>query len=209
MDISCNSCSAKLVLPDVQVPKGVDSFKVKCPKCQGAIQVQVGKPAEGAPAQSAPKSYVPAGDTDFVEGRKLAMVCLDAVASRAAVQAALETMGCTVHVPASGEEAVLRLRRNRYELLIVHEAYGGAPDQNLVLKTLQPMGMALRRHICVGLVGKEVLTLDHMTAFAKSVNFVVAEKDLDKAGVIIRQAAADNDQFYRGFREALKEAGRV
>ncbi|MFA6317871.1 MAG: hypothetical protein WC943_10670 [Elusimicrobiota bacterium] len=208
MDIICNSCSTKLVMPDAQVPKGVDAFRVKCPKCQGTIAVQVNKPADSA-ARPGPAPLVPAGEHDFVEGRKLAMVCIDAPQQSSAVQASLESQGYTVHAPAKAEEAVQRFRRSRYDLLVVHEAYGGSPDQNLLLKTIQPMAMALRRHTCVGLVSREAQTLDHMTAFARSVNFVISEKDLDKAGAVIRQAVGDNDQFYRSFREALKEAGRI
>jgi hypothetical protein len=47
-----------------------------------------------------------------------------------------------------------------------------------------------------------------MAAFAKSVNFVVAERELNKLSGILRQAVTENDQFYRVFRESLREAGR-
>ena len=148
-------------------------------------------------------------DEDFAEGRRLAMACFDSPEAQSQAKAALEEAGYTVHVPSKPEEAVARLRRIRYEVLLLDEAYGGSAEGNAVLRAVQPMAMPLRRHMCVGLVGKELRTLDNMTAFAKSVNFVVAERELGKIKAITRQAVADNDQFYRVFRESLQEAGRV
>jgi hypothetical protein len=63
--------------------------------------------------------------------------------------------------------------------------------------------------MCVGLIGKQFRTLDNMTAFVKSVSFVVAEREIAKIKAITRQAVAENDQFYRVFREALREAGKA
>jgi predicted Zn-dependent protease len=48
-----------------------------------------------------------------------------------------------------------------------------------------------------------------MAAFAQSVNFVVAERDLSKLKAIVNEAISENDQFYRVFREALHEAGKL
>ena len=101
------------------------------------------------------------------------------------------------------------MKRNRYEVVLIHEEYGGGADKNLILKAIQPMAMNLRRHMCVGLVGGKFRTLDNMMAFSKSVNFVVAESDLDKIKQITRHAAADNDQFYSVFRETARAAGKI
>ncbi|MFA5138270.1 MAG: hypothetical protein WC728_03475 [Elusimicrobiota bacterium] len=169
-------------------------------------------PQPSAPPPPAPEAPPPPAaltDEDFAEGRKLAMACFDSAEAQSQVKAALEEAGYTVHAPANPQEAVLRLRRTRYEVLILGEEYGGSAENNPVLKAIQPMAMALRRHMCVGLVGKSLRTLDNMTAFARSVNFVVAERELGKIKAITRQAVADNDQFYRIFREALVDAGRA
>lgn len=150
----------------------------------------------------------PAED-EFVEDRKLALVCFDSAPHRATVKTALDGLGYTVHIPLKPEDAVQRIRANRYELVIIHEEYGGSKESNLVLQTIQPMTMALRRHMCVGLVGGQFRTFDNMTAFAKSVNFVVGEWELPKVRGIARQAVAENDQFYRVFRESLRDAGKL
>lgn len=172
-----------------------------------AAPAESSSPGAEAPAEEEPAG--PATAEDFLEGRKLAMACFDSAEQRAQVKAALEGAGYTVHAPAKAGEALHRLRRDKYEVLLLHEEYGGSPEKNVVLKALQPMPMPLRRHLCVGLVGKAFQTMDNALAFAKSANFVVSERELDKVSAISRQAVADNDQFYRLFREALHEAGRV
>lgn len=239
MDITCNSCSTKLSIPDEKVPKNA-VFKVTCPKCQTKIQVSTKTedtavlPAGAAPASAAPPPSAPpppssepqsppesttfeeedlgamaTTEDDFVEDQKLALVCFDQPKVQAGVKSALEGLGYTVHVPAKAEDAIQRIRQNKYEVVLLHEGYGGSAENNLVLQTIQPMAMPLRRHMCVGLIGKSFRTLDNMMAFAKSVSFVVAERELAKIKAITRQAASANDQFYRIFREALRDAGKT
>lgn len=141
---------------------------------------------------------------DFSEDRKLAMACFADPAQLALAKEGLEAAGYTVHLPAKSVDALHWLRRGKYELVLIHEDFDAA-----FLKTLQPMAMSMRRHLCIGLVGKTLKTMDNMAAFAKSVNFVAGERDLDKIKGIARQALADNDQFYRIFREAVHDAGKV
>jgi hypothetical protein len=218
MEIICTSCSTKLAIPDAKVPKNA-VFRVTCPKCQTKVRVSTMPEQARAPgAGGAPTAPVltrpappppPPQEPEFVEDRKLALVCFDSAPHRATVKTALDGLGYTVHIPLKPEDAVQRIRANRYELVIIHEEYGGSKESNLVLQTIQPMTMALRRHMCVGLVGAQFRTFDNMTAFAKSVNFVVGEWELPKVRGIARQAVAENDQFYRVFRESLRDAGKI
>lgn len=146
--------------------------------------------------------------TQVNDDPRLALVCLAAAQQLAPIQAALQELGYTVHVPAKPEDALEQLAQNRYELVVIHEAYGGSPEQNQVLKSIQTMAMPLRRHMCVGLIGGQFKTSDHMMAFAKSVHFVVAEPDLGTIKTVARRAVTDNDHFYKAFRESLREAGK-
>ena len=148
-------------------------------------------------------------EDEFVEDRKLGLICIDSAPQRATVKTALDGLGYTVHIPLKPEDAVQRIRANRYELVIIHEGYGGSAESNLVLQTIQPLTMPLRRHMCVGLVGDQFRTFDNLMAFGKSVNFVVADRELSKIRGIVRQAVAENDQFYRVFRESLRDAGKM
>jgi hypothetical protein len=139
---------------------------------------------------------------------RFALICLAASQQPAPIQAALQELGYTVHMPAKPEDALEQIAQNRYELVLIHEAYGGSVEQNQVLKAIQPMAMPLRRHMCIGLIGGQCKTFDHTMAFSKSVNFVVAESELGTIKTIARRAVTDNDHFYRAMRESLREAGK-
>jgi len=201
-----------------QSPAGMAAEEHASPTAQPPAPEAVAPAAEPAPqaqpldddaANALVGAAAPPAEEDFSEGRKLAMACFDQADQQAQVKAELEGAGYVVHIPAKAEDAVHWLQRSKYEVLVIHEEFGGSPEKNLVLKTVQPMAMLLRRHMCVGLVGKELKTLNNMTAFAKSVNFVIAERELSKIKAITRQAVADNDQFYRVYREAMRDAGKA
>jgi len=141
---------------------------------------------------------------DFSEERKFALVCFADAALGSQAKEGLEAAGYCVHSPAKSVDALHWMRRGKYEIVLIHEDFDAR-----FLQTLQPMAMAMRRHMCIGLVGKSLSTLDNMAAFSKSVNFTVAERELDKIKGISRQALADNEQFYRVFREAVLDAGKA
>lgn len=234
MEITCGSCSASLRIPDDKLPKGVPVVNANCPKCQYPMEIHIPQPGDEPPPAPAPvpepapaaapepapapapvasrpvpkapeeQPAPPPATEDFSEERKLAMACFADPALLALAKEGLEAAGYSVHLPAKSVDALHWLRRGKYELVLIHEDYDAA-----FLKTLQPMAMSMRRHLCIGLAGKALKTMDNMAAFAHSVNFVAAERDLDKIKGIARQALADNDQFYRIFREAVHDAGKV
>jgi hypothetical protein len=138
-----------------------------------------------------------------------ALVCVDAGDRQSAVTAALTELGYTPDVPAGVPEALDRMRKTAYEVVVVDEAYqGAAPLDNAVLKGLNGMPMSVRRYMFVALLGAELKTLDNGTAFSRSVNAVVNLSDLGQLTPILRRAIADNDAFYRVFREVLQAAGK-
>jgi hypothetical protein len=145
----------------------------------------------------------------FDETARPALVCVDVDDRQAAVIAGLEELDYAIEVPLNAEEAIERMRKTSYTVVVVDERFGGAaPLDNAVLKTLIGMSMAVRRHIFVLLIAADVVTLDHATAFARSVNAVVSYNDLGQLMPILRRAVADNDAFYRVFREVLLAAGK-
>ena len=145
----------------------------------------------------------------FDEDNKLAMVCFDDPAAQAHVKTELESMGYNVHIPATVSDSVMAVKKNRYDVLLLHLTYGGSQENNVLFKALQPMAMNLRRQMCVGLVAATFRTLDNMEAFAKSVNFVVNDSDVPKIKSIVHHAVTENDQFYLVFREAIRNAGKI
>jgi len=150
-----------------------------------------------------------AGDEAFKENQRLALVCDDDPEHQALVKTALQELGFKVHIASSSPDAIERMRKNSYEVIVLDEEFQGATaHDNPVLQTIQSMMMASRRYIFVALVGKQFKTLDNMMAFARSVNAAVNVNDLPQIKGVLRQGTADNDGFYRVFREVLREAGR-
>ena len=141
--------------------------------------------------------------------QRLALVCENAPERQGIIGAALEQLGFTMLPATTAEEAIERLRRSPFEIVIVDERFesSGVLD-NAVIRTLNTMPIGLRRQIFVVLLGREFKTFDNMMAFARSVNVVVNLNDLPHLPAIIRKGLEDNNEFYRVFREMLAEVGR-
>ena len=153
------------------------------------------------------------GDSEKVEtfdpNVRLALVCVNAGDRQDAVVQALQELGYRTQVAETPADTVERLRKMAYEVLIIDQEFQGAtPHDNPVLKAIQVMPMTTRRYIFVVLLGKDFKTYDNMTAYSESVNLVVNVNDLSQVKVILERAVADNDLFYRVFRQVLQEAGR-
>jgi CheY-like chemotaxis protein len=147
--------------------------------------------------------------TAFDAAARPALICVDAGDRQTAVRSALGELGYAVEVPTGAADAIDRMRKTAYAVVVVDETYeGAAPLDNAVLKALAGMAMSLRRYMVVALLGADVKTLDNGTAFSRSVNAVVNVNDLAQLTSIFRRAIADNDAFYRVFREVLQAAGK-
>lgn len=143
------------------------------------------------------------------EAPRPALICVDDSARRGAVRAALTQLGYAPETPADAAEAIDHLRKVAYQVVIVDEAYnGGTALDNAVLKALNTMAMSVRRYMFVALLAADVKTLDPATAFSRSVNAVVNTGDVGQLAAHLRRAVADNDAFYRVFREVLQAAGK-
>jgi CheY-like chemotaxis protein len=150
-------------------------------------------------------------DQQLAQGQtlRLALVCEDAAERQAVIKPALEQLGFTMVAAKNPAEAIERMRRDTYEVVILDEQYQGAtPLDNPVLATIRSMPMSARRYMFVALLGREFKTFDNMMAFAKSVNVVVNLNDLPHLPAILRKGIADNNEFYRVLRGVLQETGR-
>jgi predicted Zn finger-like uncharacterized protein len=227
MEIACPACQSRFNLKTDRMPR--TAFKVVCGKCRHQFMVEppaeASAPAAAAPIAPPPSPVAPPSPAvpaaadgtlagppveEFQEGLKLALVCDSDPERQVMIVAALRELGYKAHMAPGPREALSWVYQNRYEVLLLHEEFaGGSPERNEVLSGLAAMQMATRRHMCVGLCGRGLRTMDNMTAFHKSVNFVVNERDCPRLKSIIRTAVADNDQFYRVFRETLKQVGKA
>lgn len=149
-------------------------------------------------------------DTEEFEEELLnALVCEDNAELKDLIVSALEGLKYGTESAAAPEEAFAKLKFNQYGVIVLNERFGGGtPENNAVYAHLQTMPMSARRGIFLALTGKDFKTSDNMTAFAKSANLVVNEKDLPGLKSILKRAVADNDQFYKVFRESLVKLGK-
>ena len=140
---------------------------------------------------------------------RLALVCEDAAERQGVIKPALEQVGFTMVAPKNATEAIERMRRDTYELLVLDEQYQGAtPLDNPVLAAIRTMPMSTRRYMFVVLLGRDFKTFDNMMAYTKSVNVVVNLNDLPHLPAILRKGVADNNEFYRVMRGVLQDTGR-
>jgi len=148
------------------------------------------------------------GDGGQYEAR-LALVCEDAPERQAVIKAALEQIGFAMLAPKGADDAVERVRRDTYEIVIVDEQYQGtSPFDNPVLAAIRAMPMSQRRWMFVTLLGREFKTFDNAMAFARSVNVVVNLNDLPHLPAILKKGITDHVEFYRTFRQVLAEVGK-
>lgn len=217
MEITCNSCGKKINIPDEKVPQG-KSFNVICPQCKNKITIEQGAAPSAASAEGIAPVSPPAaqfqppedeGGFDFSEiGQKTALICDEK--NKDTIKSALTELDYRVSIASSSDDAINKMRFTLYDIIILSEEFDkNAPENNAVLKYIQPMAMPTRRKIFFALLGKNFRTFDNMTAFVKSANLVINIKELPNLKNIIKKSVADNEAFYKVFKETLREAGKV
>lgn len=140
---------------------------------------------------------------------RLALVCEDAPERQAVIKPALEQVGFAMLAPKGAADAIERIRRDTYEIVIVDERYQGtSPLDNPVLGAIRGMPMTQRRWMFVTLLGREFKTFDNAMAFARSVNVVVNVNDLPHLPAILKKGITDHVEFYRTFRQVLADVGK-
>jgi CheY-like chemotaxis protein len=144
-----------------------------------------------------------------LQPQRMALVCEDAPERQAVIHAALDQIGFTMYPAKDSTEAIERMRRDNFEVVIIDEQFqGSTPLANPVLTAMRAMPMSTRRHMFVVLLGREYKTFDNMMAFAKSVNIVVNLNDLPHLPAILVKGINDNNDFYKVLRATLTEVGK-
>src|SRR3989338_5848419 len=216
MEITCNSCEKKISIPDEKVPQG-KAFSITCPQCKHKISVKPpnasGEVTSVETANPSPSAqFQPIEDEvslDFTEeGQRTALICDDK--NKDAIKSILNELDYKVSIASSSEDAIDRIKFTLYDIILLNEEFDNAtPENNAVLKHIQPMPMTTRRKIFFALLGKNFRTFDNMMSFVKSANLVINTKDLPNLKNIIKKSAADNDKFYKVFKESLRDAGKT
>lgn len=222
MEITCDKCQSKFKIPDEKLPAG-KKVTLPCPKCKEKIIVGPSGPATPAQKQEEPTKAEPAVHEevhaedydatdkpfDFVEEEgKTALVCESDPAIKEKIMAALKSMEYHTTEGESGRDALKKMRYHVYDLVLVNEEFDTSdPDSNGVLIYLERLGINVRRNVFVVMLTNRFRTLDSMMAFNRSVNMVINISNINEIDKILRRGLADNDIFYRIFREGLKKAG--
>jgi predicted Zn finger-like uncharacterized protein len=219
MEVQCKSCKAKFKISDEKLPTG-QVISLKCPKCESKIEVDTrGTQATASAASLQAIMDDMASDTydaalrpfDFLEeGVETALICEQDEAVREKIRSALQEMNYNITDAASTRDALKYMRFHNFELVAVNEGFdGGDPESNYVLRYVAQLSTSIRRDVFVILVGDGFATGDSMTAFNKSVNFVLNPEDVDELERILKLSLADYEEFYRMLRDTMKKMGRA
>jgi predicted Zn finger-like uncharacterized protein len=213
MDIICTSCQSQFKIADEKIPADRQTA-FACPKCSSRIVLRPSAaPKDSVSLNEVDTSAYNAADRpfDFIEEEgKTALVCEQNPLLRKPVIEALEVMDYQITTAENARDALKRMRYHVYDLVVVNEDFDtDNPEANGVLIYLERLGMAVRRNIFVAMLSGRHRTMDNMTAFLKSVNFIINTKNIDDFGKILSRGLTDHLSFYRIFREKLKETGRA
>jgi len=208
MDIICQSCKAKLTIPDHKVPKGKKASFL-CPKCKNRIQISSRDMVHDE--EIVDSRVYGAGDKpfDFVDdARKTLLLCMKNQRSRDSLLKALGSMGYIVTLAEDVSHALTAMKYHLFDVVMVDDQFD-MPGKPGVFDYFSSLEMVSRRRIFVVLATREIRTMDKMMAFAKSVNLVINEEDLDRVDKILARSIKEHELFYSVFNASLKETGKA
>ena len=143
-------------------------------------------------------------------GGLTALLCEADPARRQKLAEALKKLEYHVTEAASARDALKKMRFHVYNVVVLNETFDSQnPDANDVLVYLQSLAMSTRRQIFLALVSDRLNTMDNMAAFNKSVNIIINTKNADDAEKILKSGIAENDAFYRIYKETMQKMGKV
>lgn len=215
MDITCDKCQSKFKIAEEKIPKG-KTVTIRCPKCEDRISVSSPLPdpaAQSSKIENVDNSFDEPLESafDFTEEEgKTALVCENNPQIREKIVNALKLMEYHVVEANNAREALTKMRFHVFDLVAINETFDmSSIDSNSILIYLSRLNMAVRRNIFVALLSNQYRTMDKMMAFNKSVNVIINLDNIDDVDRILSRSIAENEIFYRVFKEALKKSGRI
>ena len=148
---------------------------------------------------------------DFVEAEgKTALVCESDPGIKNTINNALATLEYHLTDAENARDALKKMRYHNYDLILVNEQFDTAnPDSNGILIFIERLHMSIRRNMFVVLISNRFRTMDNMMAFHKSVNIIVNTNNIKDFDKILKRGLADNDFFYRVYKEIMLKVGRM
>ncbi len=165
--------------------------------------------------QDMPKTAAKGGERMDYSGRpfgfmapdtETAMICEQDPVIRDRIVSELKKMGIATVQPAGFKEALKYMRFHVFNIMFIDEDFDtGVWETNNVLRYLENLNMAIRRQSFIVLVSATIASMDNLEAFNKSVNLVINKRDIGNVEKILRQAMAENEEFYRVFKEKIRK----
>lgn len=215
----CSGCKATFSLADDKLPADKE-VRVLCPRCRIPVERSEEEKAPGAGGKMVelPRTYATPGVEELEsdqapldameQGGKSALVCVWDTARSYKVEQSLRQLDFYVNTAFSPKEALEKLHRTQYDMVVLDEVYGEAkPIVNVVLQHFQLLPMHSRRHLFLCLLSERHLTLERMVAFRLGVDMVLNVKDLDKAKIMFVRGIKDHRHFYKAFTDELEKRG--
>lgn len=219
MKFFCPGCKATFSVADDKIPADKE-VRVLCPRCRVPVERSEESKPERVERQEpgGPLSYASAGLEDLdvdqspldimEEGTKAALVCVWDTTRSYKVEQGLRQLDFFVSTAFSPKEALEKLHRNQYDMVVLDEVYGGTkPTENAVLQHFQFLPMHSRRHLFLCLLSENLPTLDRMVAFRLGVDMILNVRDLNKAKVMFVRSMKEYKHFYKVFADELEKRG--
>jgi CheY-like chemotaxis protein len=238
MEMICESCKARLNVPDEKIPKD-QAVTITCPKCRNRITLETRRaerkaepsgskelpdtkraslrsPDSRSARKESQESYGYedyAGDEAlefFEEGVKLALVMANSPEQGEKITPALAQLGYKVISTTDTRDAIGKARFHHFDMIILMDGFDSQPlEHSTVVNYLNRLSMSIRRRIFVALISDKFKTMDDMMAFAMSANVVINTKDLEKLFPVLKKAITENEKFYKVFFDTLPETGKA
>lgn len=224
MQIQCDKCGKKLVIPDEKIPANTH-VAISCPQCKNRISLSVDKTdRKGGSLGSVSLNRVSgkqAQDRDmyshdyddsvldlYENGMTAAIIITDDRTLAERTGRAIAELKYR-SVPAfTSRDAIGKLRLHQFDLLIMNDNFEDMSiENNPIMKYLNHLSMSVRRRMFVTLISEEFKTMDELMAFALSVDLIINMKDIEKIAIILKHAISAHEKFYKVFTDTLAEIG--
>lgn len=222
MKFHCQGCQATFTVPDERIPKG-KTPRVPCPKCRTLME-PVAPPQTAAESRRAGPHPIPPEPgreynpdeeegvpLDMVEeGVKTALLCITDLDRLDFITQTLEQLDFFVVAATRAPLALAKLNHNRYDLMILDEAFEKSEvANNLVLYHVQLLPMHVRRGFFLCLLTDTLPTMDRVTAYRIGVDMTLNMKDLENVKLILAKAMKEHKNFYAVFTDELSRKGHL
>jgi len=138
-------------------------------------------------------------------GDNTALVCVDHEQYQEIIVPQLIDLGYKVHLGLFEEDVVLKLRTNRYDVVVIYETFKDSTLQtNPILREITKEPGARRREHFVVLLSHRSATNDAMSAFVQSVDQIINVGDLANFKPILQREATQHRKLYHSFNQTLK-----